>query len=376
MSGWRPYLRSFPYEKTARSAREGATMSDHIRIEWDLPREILIEILRRLPVTSLARCSCVAPHWQEAIKRESSLKRKIDLERAWLHEPIEPLIHKGKKEFFIFCCAKMEDLIALGGYKRFTVFDFQRKEFVYDCEEIGSVFSLSFMDGILVTGDLLGNLCGWEKFTWKKLFCAPILDSAILSIADLGDNVAIGGKGGDLRIWKKGVWGLKGSLQGHEGDVTCLLPQSDNLLISGSGDGSIRIWNLDDNVCLRVICGQKWGVCSLSVSDGLIFCGAFDGNIRSWEFESGQHMQTFRGHKRYVTSVFVKGGRMFTGSYDKTIKIWDATKGECVRSFDCSHNRNQDDVRQRMHVLWVDDEKLVAVRGNWEIREWDFSKGL
>ncbi|GAB5430620.1 MAG: hypothetical protein Devi2KO_40790 [Devosia indica] len=44
---------------------------------------------------------------------------------------------------------------------------------------------------------------------------------------------------------------------------------------------------------------------------------------------------------------------MFTGSYDKTIKIWDATKGECVRSFDCSHNRNQDDVRQRMHVLWA-----------------------
>ncbi|GMH34832.1 hypothetical protein BSKO_02693 [Bryopsis sp. KO-2023] len=375
MSGWRPYLRSFPYEKIARSIREGATMSDHIPIEWDLPMDLLVEILGRLSGLSLARCSCVAPHWREVTKEESDLRRKIGLERAWLQEPIEPLIHKGQYQFPVFRGIKMGNLIALGGRDGLKVFDFDQKKFVFACEEIGFVMSLSFMDGVLLIGSFTGNLCGWEISTWKKLFCAPILASGILSIADLGDNVAIGGKGGDLRIWKKGVWGLEGSLQGHEGDVTCLLPQSDNLLISGSGDGSIRIWNLDDNVCLRVICGQKWGVCSLSVSDGLIFCGAFDGQIRSWEFESGQHMQTFQGHKRYVTSVFVKGGQMFTGSYDKTIKIWDAMKGECLRSFDCSHNRNQD-VWQRMHVLSVDDEKLVAVRGNWEIREWDFSKGL
>ncbi|GMH34943.1 hypothetical protein BSKO_02804 [Bryopsis sp. KO-2023] len=276
-------------------------MSDYIPLAWDLPWHLLVDILGRIPVESLARCSCVATSWREVTNQESSLKRKIDLER-------------GERD-----------------------------------------------------------LSGWDISTWRKLFHVRIFDSAIWSIADLGDNVAIGGELGHLQIWKKGVWELVGSLQGHRRDVNCLLPQPRNLLISGSSDETVRIWNLVDKACVRVIRGQKHGVLFMSVSDGLIFCGSDDDNIRSWELESGDHVQTFQGHTSCVTSVVVKEGRMFTGSEDKTIKIWDITKGESVRSFDCSQNLDEE---LWVNVVWVDDEKLVAVRGNGEIWEWDFSQGL
>ncbi|GMH35001.1 hypothetical protein BSKO_02862 [Bryopsis sp. KO-2023] len=353
----------------------GATMSDSVPVEWDLPKDILIDILGRIPALSLARCSCVAASWREVTKQESSLKRKIGLERAWLHEPINPIIHKGRNHFATLCCAKMKNFIALGGYDGFKVFDFDCKEFIFECEETGIVLSLSFMDGMLVTGGRNRDLCGWDISSRKKLFCVSLFDSRILSIADVGDKVVVGGGNGNLQIWEKGVWEWHSSLEGHSEDVFCLFHQSGNLLISGSRDETIRIWNLVDNACLRVIGGQVGGASSIDVSDGLIFCGAFDGNIRSWEFESGELVQTFQGHKRSMTSVVLQEGRMFTGSFDQTIKMWDTTNCECVRSFDCSHYRSPN-TSQKTDLLWVDDETLMAVGGGGKILEWDFSKGL
>ncbi|GMH34932.1 hypothetical protein BSKO_02793 [Bryopsis sp. KO-2023] len=361
-----------PLEEIYALAKRGGTMRGRVPLRWDLPRDILVDSFRRIPPGSLARSSCVAKSWREATNNEPSLKKKIGLERAWLHESIEPTIHKGQKNFKTHCCAKIEDLLALGGWDGFKVFDLKRRGFVYDSEETESLWSISFMDGMLLTGSGRGDLCGWNISTWEKVFCISIFDSYIGSIADLGDNLAVGGADGHIHIRRKGSWEIQNSLHAHEDDITCLLAKEGNLLISGSIDDSIRMWDLADNACPLVISGQKWGVSSMDVSDGLIYCGALDGNVRSWEIESGELVQTFTGHTEIVVSVVVKEGRMFTGSADGSIKIWDAIKGKCVRSFDSPHGTGE----IAENGVWVDDEHMVVVRANGEIWEWDFSEGL
>jgi len=66
----------------------------------------------------------------------------------------------------------------------------------------------------------------------------------------------------------------------------------------------------------------------------LILSGSFDGTARLWDVETRREVKQFRGHTGLVSSVsFSADGRLIlTASYDKTLKIWDATTGRLVRT--------------------------------------------
>ena len=53
------------------------------------------------------------------------------------------------------------------------------------------------------------------------------------------------------------VYGPSGAcrltLTGHEAPVLCLLPLPNNHLLSGSGDGTIRRWDLAQGTCVAVL---------------------------------------------------------------------------------------------------------------------------
>jgi len=135
---------------------------------------------------------------------------------------------------------------------------------------------------------------------------------------------------------------LRGELVGHGGWVTSLAttPQNPNILLSGSRDKSIIVWNLtreegNYGYARRSLRGHNHFVSDVVISsDGqFALSGSWDATLRLWEIESGRCTRRFagdKGHTKDVLSVAfsVDNRQIVSGSRDHHIKIWN-TLGEC-----------------------------------------------
>src|SRR5207237_5051537 len=83
--------------------------------------------------------------------------------------------------------------------------------------------------------------------------------ASVTAVVWVGGGTQIASVGGDylIRVWyvdaiKKELAALK-EIKGHEGPVTSLaaIPPDGAQIISGSGDGTIRQWNLEDAQLIR-----------------------------------------------------------------------------------------------------------------------------
>ncbi len=147
--------------------------------------------------------------------------------------------------------------------------------------------------------------------------------------------------GGDktLRLWDVQTGECLRTLEGHDGTVysVCFSPDG-RLALSGSGDATLRLWDLQTGECLRTLEGHRSTVTSVCFSpDGRrALSGSWDHTLRLWDVQTGRCLRTLEGHKDPVTSVcFSPDGRLaLSGSWDKTLRLWDLQTGECLRTLE------------------------------------------
>lgn len=117
------------------------------------------------------------------------------------------------------------------------------------------------------------------------------------------------------------------TLMGHSHIVSSLAISADaKLLVSGSRDKVIKIWQLETGELLHTLKGHRDAVLAIALSpDGqIIASGSADKTIKLWHLQTGSLLGTFTGHANTVTALaFTASGDMLvSGSLDKTIKIW------------------------------------------------------
>jgi WD40 repeat protein len=71
---------------------------------------------------------------------------------------------------------------------------------------------------------------------------------------------------------------------------------------------------------------RSFSVC-ISSDDPMIISGSGDGTIKLWDIDTGELRHTLSGHGGWVTSVSISpdGRTLVSGSSDKTIKLWRVT---------------------------------------------------
>ena len=98
-------------------------------------------------------------------------------------------------------------------------------------------------------------------------------------------------------------------------------------IVSGSGDNTIRVWNVDTGECILTLKGHTDCVTSVGFNhDGTkIVSGSRDNTIRVWNVGTGECILTLKGHAEYVLSVGFNhdGTKIVSGSDDKTIRVWN-----------------------------------------------------
>ncbi len=72
---------------------------------------------------------------------------------------------------------------------------------------------------------------------------------------------------------------------------------------------------------VKVLEGHTNSVWSVGIKDNLIISGSYDKTIKIWDIESGKCIKTLEGHTAYVRSVAIKDNLIISSSDDKTIRI-------------------------------------------------------
>jgi guanine nucleotide-binding protein subunit beta-2-like 1 protein len=141
---------------------------------------------------------------------------------------------------------------------------------------------------------------------------------------------------------------LRGELKGHGGWVTAIATSAEapNMLLTASRDRSVIMWTLlrDEQgkygIPQRRLTGHSHFVQDVASSmDGkYALTGSWDGTLRLWDLTTGNTTVTFVGHKKDVLSVAfsVDNRQIVSGSRDKTINLWN-TLGQLKFSIDSSN---------------------------------------
>jgi WD40 repeat protein len=114
--------------------------------------------------------------------------------------------------------------------------------------------------------------------------------------------------------------------------------------VSGSNDGTCKLWHLGSGECLRTyehelsaVSSKERCVTSVACLDpgaGTMFVAGYrDHTARLWDTWTGQCLCVYRGHDRWVTSVCNTGGGSYflSASADSTIRLWDTDSATTKR---------------------------------------------
>ncbi|WP_416670725.1 NB-ARC domain-containing protein [Egbenema bharatensis] len=207
-----------------------------------------------------------------------------------------------------------------------------------------------------------------------------------LALNPLHSLIATGHEDETVKLWDMATGQVIRTLHGHHDRIWALtfVPQAslraigldeaeDILLVSGSGDSTLKVWNCRTGQCLRTLEGHtSWIWYAVFSPDGQhLVSSSYDATLKLWQFQTGECLRTLEGHQSSaITAVFSPDGTQFaSSSFDTTIKRWDLTTGECIQTLEGHEN-----------TVWQtafspDGKQLLSCSYDQTIKQWDIATG-
>ncbi|KAI9813074.1 MAG: hypothetical protein M1827_004294 [Pycnora praestabilis] len=114
-------------------------------------------------------------------------------------------------------------------------------------------------------------------------------------------------------------------MPGHRTDIRSLSLSSDDRMLASASNGSLKIWNVRTQSCIRSLdCGYAL-CCSFLPGDKIVVVGTKSGELELFDVASSAMIDTVQAHDGAIWTLQVHpdGRSVVTGSADKSAKFWN-----------------------------------------------------
>jgi WD40 repeat protein len=166
-----------------------------------------------------------------------------------------------------------------------------------------------------------------NSLVWARNTPSPPL--ALLFSPDGRSLVSGGGELSCPLLWNLATGASSSFPAEREGWInTMALSPNGKLLVTGSADGTVILWDFTERELLARLIPPTGGsiVAAAFSPDGRwLVAGYGDSTLRVWDISTYQPKAIYRGHRYGITSVaFSPDGRtIVSSSEDRTVKVWD-----------------------------------------------------
>lgn len=140
----------------------------------------------------------------------------------------------------------------------------------------------------------------------------------------------------------------------HDKDINAIdVSPDDELFASASQDRTVKIWSVEEGEVLGVLRGHRRGVWSVKFAPStitaavvggvegakggrMVVTGSGDKTVKLWSLTDYSCLRTFEGHTNSVLKTVWLSGGLQVGSSggDGLVKVWDVKSGECNTTLD------------------------------------------
>jgi F-box and WD-40 domain protein 1/11 len=205
-----------------------------------------------------------------------------------------------------------------------------------------SILCLQFDHEIMVTGSSDHSCIVWDVNTFEPIRRLRHHTAGVLDVCMDDEYIISCSKDAHICIWSRKDFSLIKAIHGHRGPVNAVQLREingDKLLVSASGDGLAKIWDLKRLEVRTQFNSQDRGLAAVEFSDdgAYVLAGGNDQVIYKFATQPPHELEyTYRGHSSLVRSLFLDSanGRVVSGSYDQGIRVYDFLTGELIGSYD------------------------------------------
>lgn len=198
-----------------------------------------------------------------------------------------------------------------------------------DCHK-ASILCLQFDNDIMVTGSSDSTCIVWsitKDYTPTHRLRGH--SAGVLDVCFDSRYIITCSKDTTICVWDRHTGDLIKRLSGHRGPVNAVQLKGD-LVVSASGDGIAKLWNLTSGLCIKEFPSRDRGLACVEFSDDgkTILAGGNDQVIYQFDANTAELVRELKGHKGLVRSLHLDNinNRIISGSYDMSIKVWDVEK--------------------------------------------------
>jgi WD40 repeat protein len=195
------------------------------------------------------------------------------------------------------------------------------------------------------------------------------------AISPDGKRIVSGSGDKTLKIWDLESGAELATIKGHTKEVkACAISPDGRRIISGSADMTLKVWDVETGAELALLEGHTDDVfsCAISPDGKRIISGSWDNTLKVWDLDNGTELATLKGHTEGVISCAISpnGKRIVSGSADKTLKVWDMeNKAELATLIGHGNYVNS-------CAISPDGNRIVS--GSWDktLKVWDMENGV